>query len=738
MTRACRRSVEVVSSWNSWRVRGQRVSAYFPFSLLVLPFLVLSRNSNPVFSGLGYIDPWVYYGFFRNLVLFKREFFPGTYYGSRLSWILPGYLLNQVFEPLAANYVLHLTVYYAAVFSLYFILARTINRPTALLTAIVFGLHPYVWLATGGDYPDGASIGYYLLATALLTYAGYQPRRRWTLILAGVCCGALVYCNVAWIVFAPFFPAYYLFRRRVHSAASHLVEFGRFCLWAGAGAAALTALLGAINYRLDHNFWFYAPSLEFVANNAGKPNPFKANGLHWVGGAKWLFFPGLLLLAVPLALARRLRGPFSAETRASLFFAVSFLFNAAIFALAEVCGTPMLQYHYYASLLLPSAFLSCGALLLRLDEGWGLAQLVTSAAAAIVLAVPWWDMDGHFWRMTANLGALWVVGFAAGGPVLWRSLQPGSRAALVTLLLAMAACGALVPWMDKSFMRAGSWHTGTEARDGFLRINEALNYIQAAKPDRGTRFWFDDREPDALEFISMSSVYLYGYTLLGRSFPSLPGDVQISGGSLLVIPSHRPDVVDLVRKAFAPRHMIPALVCSNTIERNGVRYSLHILRVERDPNMLQPLTLRSDGELAPAPPGLSADALPRENWVLAGNGGSAEPTALGLAVTTVKDRWGFAVYYNVPLAATADGTYLFTLRFKLLSGRITFGALKLDRSAWVAQAGEPVRRGDYFIAECAVPLKAGQRIWLQTENNQPIGDRPSAFVIQEIKAYHLQ
>jgi hypothetical protein len=324
------------------------------------------------------------------------------------------------------------------------------------------------------------------------------------------------------------------------------------------------------------------------------------------------------------------------------------------------------------------------------------------------------------------------------GAVVWRSVQPGSRAALATLLLAMTACSSYVLWTDKYFMRAQSWHTGTEARDGFLRITEALNAIQADKPDRSTRFWINEHERDGHEFDSLSSVYLFGYTLLGRDFPSLPASVQLTGGSLVVIPSDRPDVPELVRKALEPRHMIPTVVSMNAIERSGVRYYLNILRVERDPKTLQPLTVRSDGELTPVPPGSSAYALPDEKWLLAVKNGMAQRTADGLAVTTPKHRWAYGAYYNAPLAVPSDGTYLFTLRFKLLSGRMTFGALKEDWSAWLAQAGEPVRHGDAFIAECTVPLKAGQRIWLQTANNEPLGDGSAVFVIQELKAYRLQ
>ena len=113
--------------------------------ILIIPFLVLLRDVNTIFTPIGYIDPWVYFGFFHNLILYKGVLFPLTYYGSRLSWILPGYLVNLLFSPLAANDILHLGVFYIAAVSLFLTLKRTADRRTALLATIAFGFHGYLW-----------------------------------------------------------------------------------------------------------------------------------------------------------------------------------------------------------------------------------------------------------------------------------------------------------------------------------------------------------------------------------------------------------------------------------------------------------------------------------------------------------------------------------------------------------------------------------------------------------------
>lgn len=107
--------------------------------LMGWPLLLLAMNNSWVFTRPGaWIDPFVYTGFFHNLTQ-HLQVFSGTYYGTRLPWILPGYLLNRLLPPLIANYVLHIGVYYVGILSLNFILKNTLNQRTALVTSLLMG-----------------------------------------------------------------------------------------------------------------------------------------------------------------------------------------------------------------------------------------------------------------------------------------------------------------------------------------------------------------------------------------------------------------------------------------------------------------------------------------------------------------------------------------------------------------------------------------------------------------------
>ena len=66
---------------------------------------------------MGLIDPWVYFGFFFDLIPHIRAF-KGAYFTTRLTWTVPGAIVYHFFPPVVATYVLHLTLFYASTIAL--------------------------------------------------------------------------------------------------------------------------------------------------------------------------------------------------------------------------------------------------------------------------------------------------------------------------------------------------------------------------------------------------------------------------------------------------------------------------------------------------------------------------------------------------------------------------------------------------------------------------------------------
>jgi hypothetical protein len=216
-------------------------------AVLLLPLLVLWHRDNVLYSPPLHTDPWFYLGFFKDLVDFKRDLFPGSHMGSRYSWILPGYLVHLLFSPVAANFILHLTVHSIAVLSLFSILRATAGARAAFLTAMVFSLHPWLWAATRWDYVDGPDIAYCLLAMALLTRSARQPVRRGSLLLAGMALAGMLYTNLSWITIAPLLLLYYIALVRAWHRTPMIRSLLAACLWSGAGFGIVTVAFCGVN-----------------------------------------------------------------------------------------------------------------------------------------------------------------------------------------------------------------------------------------------------------------------------------------------------------------------------------------------------------------------------------------------------------------------------------------------------------------------------------------------------------
>ena len=539
------------------------------FVIFLVPFVVLFRDRNPALTAVGTIDPWVYYGFFRNLVNFKRILFRNTYYGSRLTWILPGFVVNQCLPPLAANYVLHLGVHCTAMCALYFTLKLITNRGTALLATMAFGFYPYLWHATGWDYVDGIGIAYYLLCTFFLTAACFSNRLvPLKLTLAGAAFAGLVFSNIVWVIFTPFFGAYYLFcdksQRRLPS------KLGTLVMWTALGAFIVTIVLCGIHYLVAGSLWFYAPSLNYAIGNVGKPNRWKYASYAWAKNAPWLFLPAFTLtfeLVFWIVVWFRSAQPSKLRIVLSLNAILSILLLVGM----EMCGFPILQLSYYASYLIPVMFLALGSDLFSISERAVGEVLWVVALAILMLGLPWvldrspylpWDRLGE---VSGN-----VLVTSAGLVVLFtRSRYPDRTWSLLVALLAM---GLLTSYDGLTFARERP--NGREK--SFLRMADCVQAIESVRHGRMIRFWVRREDRLGLEYDSLNSIYLWRYTNIGHNFPEHTGSWRIPENVVVVVLSASKDTPEIAANAFAAAALDLRLLKNAWIERENAGYSLSI------------------------------------------------------------------------------------------------------------------------------------------------------------------
>ena len=702
----------------------------YVLAVLLLPALVLWRQDNTLFTGVGYLDPWFYLGFFRNLAYFKGIAFPFTYYGSRLSWILPGALVHSLFSPLAANCILHLAVQSVATVSLFTTLRIAAGARRAYLATMVFSVNPWLTNATGWDYVDGVGIAYWLLTMALLTSAAVGPVKRWTLLAAGMALAALVYTNLFWIALAPLLPLCYIALAWMWHRTPVIRSFLSLCQWFGAGCAVVTGALGGINWMLDGHFWFYAPSVLTALSLVSHPNPWFQS--IWVDHvlAPWLWFGVIAGSAGLVLLPYRLRRPLTGSNAASVLFVAQWSVAIALMGYMQFRGSPALGLPFYASCLLPFTFLVIGTSFWPAAEKIGRAWYVLICCiAAVTFGAAWYDYATLImptWQSSPRQVLVGCCALASGLALRRRT---------VGILLAIA--GLAIFTSLARFGMPEDPHAYRRQYEAVLRARERIETIRNGHP---FRFWFDEHDPSAMDYDALGSTYLW--SSVGNRFPELSCDVDVLPGTVFVVlSSSRDHVSELAREKLSqcwdPYGMRATLVENDIIENGSHRYTMALLTAEVDAARWRPLraVFDSNGKahLQPAEGSTAPVAFPLDLWTGV-NAQNLQTAAGGVRVYPPRALGRLVAIYPA-LVAPAAGKYRFALRFKQENIEPSFGASIGDGSLWRALStrGHPAendREMDFWV-----DLKSGQEIHLGILNGAE-GPR-ATFLLKAITAVEV-
>src|SRR5581483_11158734 len=368
----------------------------YVIAILLLPILVLWRQDNSLFTPSGHIDSWFYFGFFKNLPDFKADLVPNTYYGSRLSWILPGFIIHSLWKPVLATAILHLGVFYTAAFSLFVTLTLTAGVRPAFLTTLAFCCNPQVWYAVGTDYVDGGGLAFCLLALALLTATALVRDQWWLPVLAGGVVLCWVCDNIFWFSLVPLLGLHYAGLLRLRGRLSIWVLLRDLLLRCGAVFLLVLAGFAAINHRLDGSYDFWAPNFRAIAvfskNNPWFRYPWTSYGLD-----PWLW---LTAVVAALALIVVLFRSHSSKPvhQIAILFCIEFLAGLAVFAYMQFrMGMAPLALPIYASALLPFLFLAIGVCFWKAAEGLTDREwLLLCVAGALLFGLIWGDYRYRF------------------------------------------------------------------------------------------------------------------------------------------------------------------------------------------------------------------------------------------------------------------------------------------------------------------------------------------------------
>ena len=639
----------------------------YGLAILLLPLLVLGLQTDPLFNPLWQTDPWFYLGYFRDLVNFKRDLFPGFYYGSRLSWILPGYLVHSIFSPLIANAILHLTVHSIATLSLFSILRLTVGLRGAYLTAMVFSFHPWLWCATGWDHANGAALAYYLLAMALLTRAAVQPVRRRSLIFAGMALAGSVYAHLFLAAFAPLLALYYVVLTGAFTAKQIVQSLRPLGLWGGVGFVGVTAPLCAVNYfLLDGSPWFWAPSLRTAQSVM---QSYLWSESIWADGqlVPWLWFIVVTsMIAMALVLPALKRGIQEFKSP-GLLFSAQLLLATAFMAYLQSRGITLLGHYYYACYLLPFVFLVIGAVFWPAADNMRPRTFACACCiATLIFGALWYGSAAHpIPRLTPEWEEVLLGGCIIAGAFVLRRRKSG-------MLLAIAGLAVLTSAVYKGSYRHANLHS---TREEYARIMKARRRIEELRNGTPIRFWYDKQDPGFLEYFALNASYLAEFSRMGESFPRdciAPEDPR----TLIVVSSQKEQAAELARSAlrecWQPYGMHPEVESAETMEGRGGPYTMALIRA-------------APGAVSKSPPGELFETIPLDRVTLGAPGALLQRWPDSMDVTTLPGVGAFAGRVNLALDPNQRERLEVHVRLRVLKGRVGLGILDPESRAFLLE-----------------------------------------------------
>ncbi|PZV12604.1 MAG: hypothetical protein DCF22_12120 [Leptolyngbya sp.] len=510
--------------------------------LFLLPILLLLINQVWIFNRSN-VDSWVYFGYFIRLKQYLIAF-PEAYYGTRLSWILPGYLAYSLFSPLVANYILHLGFYSLATLSLYFILKPSVGRRGAFLASASMSSYAFFLLSIGWSYVDGAGITYFLLTVLMLSWAARKQNWVTWMILSGVFFGALIYTNIVWLALSPSLITYYVLTHHPHRRRKNFIGVAAFIV----GILAITLLLGSINYAMVGRFFFFVPSVNMAQAYAGKPNPWRIDWREWLPSATWLVLPLIVLVgsAITLALSR-FKKPF--EQAEVLPFHATFVVTCVIMIFLEVKAIPVLQFTVYASYLIPSMFLAIGAPLKSLANLSNGSFAFVASFSLMLLIFPliaaYSSKDQPTFVSDDQLIIFCLLFVAA---IFFSIASNFNRkkvgSVLAILLFTVSASIAFGQgWTVNQSVKQlqANAVTSKTAIDSHLTVSSVQKLFRDIDPTVSLFFWYSLEELKV--YRSIASASLWGYRFISEEFPSLqayriPANTPLSSERLSYLKQH--------------------------------------------------------------------------------------------------------------------------------------------------------------------------------------------------------
>lgn len=496
--------------------------------------LLLARPSYP-FPPYELLDSWFYTGYQWDLRAQMAKFGP-TYYGSRLSWILPGALLHQLLPPAAAEISFKLLFSGTLAVGITLVIRTVAHWRWAIIAVALAVLAPQIVIALQTDYVDGPVIVYGMLALGGIAVS--RTAKRWPLwiIGAGSALAAMLVANTSaastvGLGLAIFHLVWlrWSVKRTSQAAACYLV-----------GALFVLVPLALLNQWCGGPLNFLQPQFEMIRyfkNTAH--NPWIPENHEWLTRATWLLLPAGSLgwALVRLWVSRHADTP-----RRQIILALAVALGSSLLsgAIIEGRGTgAVMSLYYYASYHLVFA-LPLAVLLVSdhfdarpLTVGW--LALLLGLLAAVALALPpigTGAATAHSFTVLLGIPdrAAVLVGVVAFGALPFLAGNATRRWSTATGAVLLAL------WTFLSIPQNSFGYYGPETtdrlRERYLAVHAAYFTLNRELSGESFRYWLDRKYRDG---VSLASTKLWAYRLLSeKSFPDL--EIMAHTDETVVVP----------------------------------------------------------------------------------------------------------------------------------------------------------------------------------------------------------
>jgi hypothetical protein len=559
--------------------------------LFIFPLILTGINSNWIFTPVtNYIpDPWFYLAYFKYFYSYVATF-PSNihYFVERLTWNVPGYYLYKFFPPLQANTILHLAVYYVAIFSLYGLLKLLFNQRTAIITALFMGSYPWFLRAAGWDYTDGTGLAHMLLLIFLITRAGYSSQWRVWFLAAGIVHASLLITNLTWVGYMPSW-IFYFFALNIRTRKFELKQLALVGLYFLLGNLITITMAGLFYYQVTGDFFFLTNSFRSaIFLSSDETNRSWVVAIYGHMHPFWHVLPGIIALVSTLQVLY-----FKRNHKNSGFTAIYILFMAAYYWLIfwHFYSIPLLMVFTYSSYIIPASFLLLGALLSTYFEELTNGQFEVFTIVTIALLVSPFILlktVPGFLNLQGNALLIVCIGLVAVALLA----VPPKGIKTISIVLTLSFLFYLVG--EEAYVYVSN---PVKGRDDFLAVLSASQALDSYYPNHqygDFRLWFrDDENYDT--FFSLAGLYLYPWgSALDNPISSKIPHAQltlspwdnVSTGDKIVVISSNPssgDVIGEANRALSERNVRLELEQSKIIQQGDLRFHLYFTQVDGKP-----------------------------------------------------------------------------------------------------------------------------------------------------------